>query len=69
MGFSVDSTVRQILADERAKAILDKYLPGASTHPQIGMGMGMTLREISFYPQSGLTREKLAALDADLKAI
>jgi hypothetical protein len=69
MGFSIDSTIRQILGDDRAKAVLDQHLPGASTHPQIGMGMGMTLREIATYPEAGLSREKLAALDADLKAL
>ena len=69
MGFSINATIRQILADERARAVLDKHLPGASTHPQIGMGLGMTLREIAYYPQAGLTKEKLAALDADLQAI
>ena len=66
MAFSASSTIRQILADERAKAILEKHLPGASSHPQLHMAMGMSLKEISWYPESGLTSQKLEALAAEL---
>jgi len=69
MAFSEQSTIRQILANEQAKGILDKHLPGASTHPQLGMAMDMTLKELSWYPESGLTRDKLQALVADLATI
>jgi hypothetical protein len=61
--------MREIIADERARAILDRHLPGASTHPQLHMAMEMTLKEISWYPESGLTRGKLQALVADLAAL
>ena len=66
MAFSEKTTMRQVLADERARVILDKHLPGASTHPQIDMAMGMSLKEISWYPEAGLTADKIAALVADL---
>ena len=69
MGFSENSTIREILANEQAEAILNKYVPGASTHPQIGMAMGMTLKQVSWYPESGLTPEKLEALVKDLEKI
>ena len=68
MAFSEQSKIREIIADERAKAILDKHLPGASTHPQLYQAMEMTLKEISWYPESGLTKGKLQALVADLAA-
>ena len=69
MAFDEHSRVRDIMADERAKAVVEKHLPGASTHPQLPEALDMTLQEISYYPESGLTREKLAALVADLKAL
>ena len=69
MAFSEQSKMREIIADERAKAILDKHLPGASTHPQLYMAMNMTLKEISWYPEAGLSKEKLDALVADLAAL
>ena len=37
MALTVDSKIGELLADEKAKAILDKHLPGFSTNPQIGM--------------------------------
>jgi hypothetical protein len=69
MAYSVNSRIREIIADERAKEILDKHIPGASTHPQLPMAMGMTLKEISWYPETGLTPEKLQALVKDLEAL
>ena len=69
MAFSEQSKMREIIADERAKAILDKHLPGASTHPQLYMAMNMTLKEISWYPEAGLLKEKLQALVEDLAAL
>jgi hypothetical protein len=69
MAFSVNSKMREIITGERAKDILDKHLPGASTHPQLYMAMDMTLKEISWYPESGLNPDKLQALVADLEAL
>ena len=69
MSFSINSTVRQILMDERAKAVLEKHLPGASTHPQIDQAMYMTLREVAMYPEANLSTEKLNALVADLEKL
>ena len=69
MAFSEQSKMREIVADERAKAILDKHLPGASTHPQLYMAMNMTLKEISWYPEAGLSKEKLQALVEDLASL
>ena len=59
MGFSANSTIRQVLADENAKAAVEKVLPGFSNHPQLYMALDMTLKEVSWYPESGLTQAKL----------
>ncbi len=72
MSFTIHSTLRDILSDERAKAILEKHMPGASSHPDLPMAMHMTLQQISYYPEAaeaGLSQEKLQVIDADLKAL
>ena len=69
MGFSVDSRLRDLLADERAQAVLRKHFPGRGNDPRIQEVMWYSLREIAYYPEAGISREKLEAVDADLKAL
>lgn len=72
MALSVNSTIKTLLADEKAKEVIEKHLPGATKHPQIGMVYYMTLRSVATYPearQAGLTKEKLEAIDEDLRAL
>jgi hypothetical protein len=69
MPFSVDTKLGVLLANEKARAVLEKHLPGISTHPQVHLAQGMTLRMIANYPQAGISPEKLQAIDEDLQAI
>ena len=69
MPFSENSKVREVIADERAKTILDKHFPGASTHPQLYMGLDLTLKQVSYYPESGMTPDKLKALVEELAGL
>ena len=72
MSYSIHSTLQDLLSNEGAMAILEKHLPGASSHPDLPMAMHMTLQQISYYPeavQAGVTQETLLAIDADLKAL
>ena len=69
MPFSADSKIGELLANEKAKAILEKHLPGMSTHPQIGMAKGMSLKMIAAFPQSGITPDKLKAIVDELSKI
>ncbi len=69
MPFSINSTVRQIMADERARAVVEKHLPGAAHHPDLPQAMHMTLREVAYYPESGLTQAKLKEIDEELQKI
>ncbi len=66
MPYTINSTVGQLMADPRAKAVLDKHVPGASTHPQRHDAWHMTLGEVAGYPEAGLTKETLQALVAEL---
>ncbi len=66
MSFTYYSTVRQVLANPAARAIVEQHIPGATTHPQLDLAMDLSLGELANYPESGLNREKLQALLADL---
>jgi hypothetical protein len=67
--FSVaNSTIGDLLDNPAAKAVFAKYLPDVVSNPDIDQGRGMTLPEIVQYVPD-LTPDKLAAIDADLKAI
>ena len=69
MPFTADSTMKQLLADPKAKAVLEKYMPGFSTHPQLSMAFGMSLKMIASFPQAGITPDKLKAIVDDLSKI
>ena len=72
MSYSIHSTIQELLSNEQAKAVVEKHLPGTSSHPDLPMAMHMTLQQISYFPeavQAGITQETLQAIDADLKAL
>jgi hypothetical protein len=69
MAFTADSTLKQLMADPKAKAVLEKYLPGFSTNPQIGMAMGMSLKMIAAFPQAGISPDKLKAMVDELSKL
>jgi hypothetical protein len=63
--YTLDSTLGQILADPRAKAVLDQYLPGVSSNPMVAMVSGMSQRMVVSMPQAaqmGLTEAKAQAV-------
>ena len=67
--FSVQtSTIGDLLDNPAAKAVFAKYLPDVVSNPQIDEGRAMTLPDIVQYVPD-LTPDKLAAIDADLKAL
>ena len=69
MALSINSTLKDILADERAKAILEKYRPGATSHPQLSQAMGMSLKQVASYSQGEITDEALQAIDEELSKL
>jgi hypothetical protein len=65
MTFTLDTTLSELLDDPRAKTVLDKYIPGVSSNPMIGMVKGTTLRAIVSMPQvaqMGITQEKVQSV-------
>jgi hypothetical protein len=69
MPFTLSSTIRDLLNHEEARAIVEKHMPGASKHPDLPMAMHMSLREVSYYPESGLTPTKLKTIEEELKSL
>ena len=70
--YTLDTTLGQILADPRAKPVLDQYLPGVAGNPMVAMVSGMTLRAIVAMPQAaqlGVTEAKLQSVLNELNKV
>lgn len=72
MAINSNSKLREVIADERAVAIIDEVVPGFMNNAaQMGPCMGMKFSMLIKFPQAGLSKEaqkslieKLDALDA-----
>ena len=69
MSMSIESKLGDLLENAAAKDILEKHMPGISTHPQIGMGRGFALSMVAKFSGGLITDDMLAKVDADLKAL
>jgi hypothetical protein len=68
--YSIASTTVADLLDKPAlKAIFVKYLPTLAANPRIDEGRAMTLPDLVQYVPDVVTPDKLAAIDAELKAL
>jgi hypothetical protein len=67
-GPSADSTIQDLLANPATKAVLAKDLPALLTYDGLDQIKGMSIRQISQFPQANIDAAKLAQIDADLKA-
>jgi hypothetical protein len=71
MTYTLDSTVGTILDDTNAVEILEKYAPGVSKNPMIGLAKGMTLKALLALPQArdaGVTEEMVTKVLAEINA-
>ena len=69
MAFSVDSTLKDLIADERAVEVLRKHFPNHRNDPRVQDVLYWSLRQIATYPEAGISQEKLQAVEDDLKAL
>ena len=68
--YSVTTTKISTLLDTPALLVVfKKHLPDIVSNPQVELGRDLTLPEIVQYAPEIVTPEKLAAMDADLKAL
>jgi beta-glucosidase len=66
---STASTMRELLGNDEARAVLQRALPEFADGPQLGMVMGMSLVQIAGFAPDQLSPETLAAIDAELKEL
>lgn len=66
---STHTPIQALLDDDRAKAVLEKHVPGLTTNPQLQQALQMSLREVAAYAPQVFTAEVLDAIDADLAAL
>lgn len=67
--FSVDTPIEALMADERAKAVLAKHLPGIDQHPAYDQFKALSLKALAPFSQGLISDELLGKIDADLTAI
>lgn len=69
MAYTLDSKVKDIMAEPKAVEILEKYVPGFSSNKRLKMVYSMSLRDIAKFPQSALSPELLEKIEIELKTI
>lgn len=67
---TVDTKLGVILDNPRARAIMARHYPEMETAgPMLRMGRGLTLKQISTFPQAKMSAERLATILADLQKL
>jgi hypothetical protein len=65
---TMSTTIGELLDNPATKAIVEKHLPGFSSHPQIDMARSLSLKAVQAYaPQ--ITDDILAKIEAELAAL
>jgi len=68
----MDTKVGEILNDTGAVKILEKYAPGVSKNPMVGMARGMSLHSLLAMPQArqaGITEDVVKKVLAEINAL
>ena len=69
MAINSSSKLREILEDERAVAIIDEYIPGFVSNPELGPVAGMKMKTLLKFPQVSLPKEQVEEIIARLDAL
>ena len=62
MTYTLDTKVGELLEDIHAVEVLERYVPGVSKNPMVGLASGMTIKALLAMPQArqyGITEEKV----------
>lgn len=65
----INSTVREIMGNEAAVKIIEKYAPGLTKDPRVDMAMGMKFKSIAPFTGGRLNKKVLASIDEELKKL
>jgi len=66
---TLDTPIEDIAAVPAGKAILDKDMPGLTTHPAYDQFKGMSLKEVQPMSQGAITDDMMTKTGADLAAM
>jgi hypothetical protein len=66
MSYTQASLIKDVLADARARAIVEEHLPGATTHPFLDEALYLTIDEVMSFPQAIVIRKKIQTILAEL---
>jgi hypothetical protein len=72
MAYTLDTTVGTIMDDTNAVKILEKYVPGISKNPMLGLAKGMALKSLLAMPQAkqaGITEDMVKKVLAEINAL
>lgn len=67
--FSTDTAIEALMADERAKAVVTKHLPGIDQHPDYEQFKTLSLKVLAPFSQGLISDELLGKIETDLAAI
>ncbi|GAA4642172.1 hypothetical protein GCM10023115_04160 [Pontixanthobacter gangjinensis] len=63
---TIDSPIADLMADERAKAVVDANVPGVELHPAYDQIKGMSFKEVQPFSGGAITDEMIAAIASGL---
>lgn len=63
------STLGELADNPQTRPIFEKYFPEVLHHPQFEEGRGLTMPDAVQYLPDVVTPQKMAAMDAELKAL
>jgi len=66
---TIDSSIKDLLANPATAAVVEKHLPGISQHPALPQFQDMTFGQVAPYSSGAVTQATIDAIDADLKAL
>lgn len=67
--FTIDTPIEALMADERAKAVVTKHLPGIDQHPAYEQFKSLSLKSLAPFSQGLISDELLGKIETDLAAI
>lgn len=68
MALSRTSKVKEIIASAKANEILAKHMEWNPADPQLKMVLGMTIKAMLAFPQSGASKEVQETILAEIEA-
>ena len=66
---TIESPIKDLLANPETAAVLEKHLPGVGQHPALPQFQDMTLTQVAPMSGGAVTPAIVTAIDTDLKAL